>query len=42
LIALGITKLCVKKLRVSPKEEDIGLDTVEHGESAYPSFNGMD
>jgi len=42
LIALGITKLCVKKLRVSPKEEDIGLDTVEHGESAYPPFNGMD
>jgi len=42
LIALGIAKLCVKQLRVSPKDEDIGLDASEHGESAYPSFNGMD
>lgn len=42
LIALGIAKLCVKKLRVSPREETVGLDTSEHGESAYPSFNGMD
>lgn len=42
LIALGIAKLCVKKLRVSEKDEDIGLDSLEHGESAYPSFNGMD
>ena len=42
LIALGIAKLCTKQLRVSAKEEDLGLDTTEHGESAYPSFNGMD
>lgn len=42
LIALGVAKLCCKKLRVSPRDEDIGLDTSEHGESAYPSFNGMD
>ncbi|MFT8888835.1 MAG: ammonium transporter [Ethanoligenens sp.] len=42
LIALGIAKLCVKKLRVTSRDEDVGLDASEHGESAYPSFNGMD
>ena len=42
LVALGLTKLIVKRLRVTPKEEDIGLDIVEHGESAYPAFNGLD
>lgn len=42
LIALGIAKLCTRKLRVSAKDEEIGLDATEHGESAYPSFNGMD
>lgn len=42
LIALGIAKLCCKALRVSAKDEAIGLDASEHGESAYPSFNGMD
>lgn len=29
-------------LRVSPKEEQLGLDLSQHGESAYPSFNGLD
>ena len=42
LIALGVAKICTKNLRVSARDEDIGLDTTEHGESAYPSFNGMD
>ena len=42
LIALGIARLCVRKLRVSARDEEIGLDMSEHGESAYPSFNGMD
>ena len=42
LVALGIARLFVKKLRVSGRDEDIGLDMSEHGESAYPSFNGMD
>jgi Amt family ammonium transporter len=42
LIALGVAKLCVKNLRVSAKDEDMGLDYSEHGEAAYPSFNGMD
>lgn len=29
-------------LRVTQKEEQIGLDISQHGESAYPSFNGLD
>jgi Amt family ammonium transporter len=42
LIACGIASLCTKGIKVSKKDEDIGLDTSEHGESAYPAFNGMD
>jgi Amt family ammonium transporter len=30
------------KIRVSEKEESIGLDLTQHGEHAYPSFNGLD
>ena len=30
------------ELRVDEKEEKIGLDISEHGESAYPTFNGLD
>lgn len=41
LICVGIVKLFTP-LRVSPKEEQLGLDISEHGESAYPSFNGFD
>jgi Amt family ammonium transporter len=40
-IAMTITKL-ITKIRVTPREEDTGLDSAEHGESAYPSFSGMD
>lgn len=29
-------------LRVDEKSEKIGLDLSEHGENAYPSFNGLD
>lgn len=42
LIAYGITSLCTKGIKVSKKDEDTGLDVSEHGESAYPAFNGMD
>ena len=42
LAALGIAKVCANGLRVTPKEEEIGLDFAEHKETAYPSFNGMD
>ena len=42
LLSIGIAKLCTKRIRVESKEEEIGLDIVEHGEQAYPAFNGMD
>lgn len=29
-------------LRVSEREERMGLDLTQHGERAYPSFNGLD
>lgn len=32
----------VMKIRVSHREEAEGLDITQHGESAYPSFMGMD
>ena len=40
-ICMTIVKL-ITKLRVAPIEESYGLDSIEHGESAYPSFTGMD
>ncbi|MBW7572139.1 ammonium transporter [Caproiciproducens faecalis] len=42
LIAGKITSAVTQGIKVSPKEEDIGLDATQHGESAYPAFNGMD
>jgi Amt family ammonium transporter len=42
LIAGGISALASRGLKVAPKSEDIGLDISEHGERAYPAFNGMD
>ena len=41
LICVGITRIFTT-LRVTPREEQIGLDASEHNESAYPSFNGLD
>ncbi len=41
LICVGITRIFTP-LRVSKKEELIGLDKSEHDEIAYPSFNGFD
>ncbi|MDR1474556.1 MAG: ammonium transporter [Endomicrobium sp.] len=41
LICAGIVKQ-LTPLRVSRREELIGLDISEHGESAYPSFTGLD
>lgn len=38
----GITTLCTKGCKVSVKDESLVLDQSEHGESAYPAFNGMD
>lgn len=42
VVAVLIAKLFTKTLRVTAKDEDYGLDISEHGESAYPAFNGMD
>ena len=41
LICVGILRIFTP-LRVTDREEKIGLDISQHGESAYPSFNGMD
>ena len=41
LICAGIVRLFTP-LRVSERDEQIGLDLTQHGESAYPSFNGLD
>lgn len=41
LICAGITRLFTK-LRVDPMEEKLGMDITQHGENAYPSFNGFD
>ncbi len=41
LICASVVKLFTP-LRVSEYEERVGLDESEHGESAYPSFNGLD
>lgn len=41
LICIGIVRTFTK-LRVDPKEELVGLDITQHGENAYPSFNGLD
>ena len=41
LICIGIVRIFTP-LRVYPKEELVGLDASQHGENAYPSFNGFD
>ena len=40
-ICVGITKLFTP-LRVEAKDEIAGMDMSQHGERAYPSFNGLD
>ncbi len=41
-IIMWVLKLVTKEIRVMPREESEGLDISQHGESAYPSFTGMD
>ena len=41
LLCIGIVRLFTE-LRVSKKEELIGLDISQHNENAYPSFTGFD
>ncbi|MGN0484063.1 MAG: ammonium transporter [Lachnospiraceae bacterium] len=48
VIAVAGTLICVAivkvftPLRVELRDEQLGLDISQHGESAYPSFNGLD
>lgn len=42
IIGLVVKVLFKGSLRVSIEEEAEGLDAREHGESAYPAFNGLD
>lgn len=41
-VIMFVLKLFFKDLRVTSREESEGLDIAQHGESAYPSFSGMD
>ena len=47
-LAIGGTILCASlvkllfPLRVSSEDEKKGLDVTQHGENAYPAFNGLD
>jgi Amt family ammonium transporter len=41
LVAAGIARVFTP-LRATQQEESVGLDRSQHGESAYPSFNGLD
>ncbi|MEL4106090.1 ammonium transporter [Oscillospiraceae bacterium WX1] len=42
LVVAGIVRLVAGPLKVTARDEDYGLDLSEHGETAYPAFNGMD
>lgn len=43
LLIVGAVRLAFGgRLRVTGHEEALGLDVSEHGESAYPTFNGLD
>lgn len=42
LIAVAVAKLFTKNIKVTDRDEAIGLDASQHGESAYPAYNGMD
>lgn len=41
LVCYAIVRL-LTPIRVSERDEQIGLDLSQHGEHAYPSFNGLD
>lgn len=42
VIALAVRAFFGGSLRVGAENEALGLDACEHGESAYPSFSGLD
>lgn len=41
MICAGLVKIFTP-LRVDSRDEQMGLDISQHGERAYPSFNGLD
>ena len=41
ILCASVVKIFIP-LRVSDEEEKIGLDVSQHGEKAYPAFNGLD
>ncbi len=41
LVCAGLVRIFTK-LRVDDRDEQIGLDSSQHGEKAYPAFNGWD
>ena len=41
LVCIGIVRMFIN-IRVDKKNELIGLDISEHGENAYPAYNGLD
>ncbi len=41
LVCAGVTRIFTP-LRVSKRDEQLGLDISQHGETAYPSFSGLD
>lgn len=41
LVCAGLVRIFTK-LRVEDKDEQVGLDRSQHGEKAYPAFNGWD
>lgn len=41
LICVAVVRV-ISPLRVSAREEQVGMDISQHGESAYPCFNGLD
>lgn len=42
VIAAVVKALFHGSLRVDEADEALGLDASQHGESAYPSFSGLD
>ena len=42
VIAAVVKELFHGSLRVDEADEALGLDASQHGESAYPSFSGLD
>ena len=42
LICFFLTRMIAGPIRAGAKDEMLGLDATEHGESAYPAFNGLE